>query len=906
MQPRHIIYAVLIFVAADIAFLVFKHHRAAAPSPAVRHGAIASYAADAQATRAWRAQATASFAPALDEAPTAGHLRLEGQVLAGDQQPVPGATVVLVGGAGRKVTTQDDGSFVVDQLAPRSYTLFALAAEGVAGPVVVRLTPDREPVILRLRPASRIGVRVVDGHSHAPVAGAQVELRGLLSRAGTTGVDGVARLTNIAPGDYQVVATADGYAKQFAYAHVTGGSAAQQVELALVRGAPLSGSVLGPDGQPVGGAVVTCDGASDWVRRSDPRRDGVTTDDAGRFTLDALPAGSFRLRAAHEPDAPGVSEVLTLDGKTPRTGVVVRLAEGVTVRGNVVDLHGAPVAAAQVQVIAGSAAARPRQTYTDESGRFELRGLPRRPLAFAAVHPTGASDVVRLTPAGGPVESVRLVLTRTLTISGRVVGPDGAPLEAAHVTVAPDLAGADVSPAEWRLGAVREQVADGSGRFEVDGLAAGRYTVRASATTVGPGREHLADPVHVAAGTHDLTLVVPRGGALKGQLVFKDGKRPPLFTLAISGRTPIPFSSGDGGFVIDDLPPSTYDLVIRGPGFAARYLAAVKIEAAATTDLGTLELDKGRTVSGRVSMNGSPVPGATVRVGPLLFGSGSANEASTSTSLGGESATSAQTDGNGEFTLFGLPASKLVLTAEAEAGRAQPLSLPVTNDSLSGIELVLQPCGALTGTVVKDGEGVAGVIVNARPMSSTGVFYGVTTGPDGRFRFDRLAPGSYKVSATTTSLSGMGMNAVAATITSGQTADVRIDLGGGDLTLAVALRAPDGAVPFATVALTSAAIAPHTADELLTAMAASDHGRSAMGLVLGGRPATLKQLQTGHYTVCAVPYPARITDLGSARTLAENGGGRLPVFCQPVTLAEAPSEQSMEIPVQIPPDPQAN
>src|SRR5207302_6199916 len=134
----------------------------------------------------------------------------------------------------------------------------------------------------------------------------------------------------------------------------------------------------------------------------------------------------------------------------------------------------------------------------------------------------------------------KLVLSRTLSIAGRVVGPDGAPMEAAHVTATPDFrGGAQVSPTEWMLGAAREEIADGAGRFEIRGVAPGRYELRASAGAPALGRERLGDAVSAEAGAHDVTLVIPRGGVLKGKLVLSDGKTPQMFTIALGGRTPI-------------------------------------------------------------------------------------------------------------------------------------------------------------------------------------------------------------------------------------------------------------------------------------------------------------------------------------------------------------------------------
>src|SRR5213078_4500932 len=122
------------------------------------------------------------------------------------------------------------------------------------------------------------------------------------------------------------------------------------------------------------------------------------------------PAGSFRFQASHPERAPGSSALITLDGKTPRDGVVIALEVGAVVKGKVVDGQRRPVAAARVRIGGGSGGPGgvggrggpggprgrmfepPRQSFSDGDGAFEIRGLPRRPLSAVALHDTGASQ----------------------------------------------------------------------------------------------------------------------------------------------------------------------------------------------------------------------------------------------------------------------------------------------------------------------------------------------------------------------------------------------------------------------------------------------------------------------------------------------------------------------------------
>jgi hypothetical protein len=89
-------------------------------------------------------------------------------------------------------------------------------------------------------------------------------------------------------------------------------------ELRLDAGATLTGVVLDPEGHPVVGARVRCDATAD-----------VSTDDAGRFTVEHLPPGPASVRVEAEgfasvwTDVENVSAAKSLDVR-PTRGALVR------------------------------------------------------------------------------------------------------------------------------------------------------------------------------------------------------------------------------------------------------------------------------------------------------------------------------------------------------------------------------------------------------------------------------------------------------------------------------------------------------------------------------------------------------------------------------------------------------
>src|SRR5262249_23648984 len=180
---------------------------------------------------------------------------------------------------------------------------------------------------------------------------------------------GVAVFSPVVPGGYQIAAWADGMAHVFQRIQIGTGDA--QARLKLATGAAVAGKVVDDQGTGVAGARVRYSGASDWTQQASSALDGAVTASDGSFRFDAVPAGSFRLAASHPERAPGSSALVTLDGKTPRDGVVIALAIGAVVKGHVVDAQHRPVASARVRIGAASDGRRmaydqPRQAYSDE------------------------------------------------------------------------------------------------------------------------------------------------------------------------------------------------------------------------------------------------------------------------------------------------------------------------------------------------------------------------------------------------------------------------------------------------------------------------------------------------------------------------------------------------------------
>lgn len=830
-----------------------------------------------------------------------GALRLEGQVVDQDDKAVAGAIVTLSSNPPRTTKSEEDGSFAFDALVARPYTLTARADKGVAGPVTAKLTEKSDPVVLQLHPGGKVTVDVV-GTDGKPIDGATVELRGDDPQRQTTKA-GKSVFAPVVPGGYQLAAWAEGKAHALQWLQVGPGETSAKVT--LVAGAPVSGRVVDEAGKPVAAARVTYHGASDWSQQADERLDGVESDKDGRFKFAALPAGSFRFAAAHPDYARGTSALVTLDGKNEQRDIVITVPVGAVVRGVVTDQAHNPVSGARVRV--GVASRRgmifepPRQAYSDAKGAFELKGLARRELVAVAMHETGASQSVDVDTTRGDVTDVKLVLDVTGTIAGIVVDTQGNPLEGVQVSAGPNFRQqGNLDFAAFRLRGFPQELTDGSGHFTLVGLAKGSYMVYASRSQSASRGRFMANPdggTVAETGQKDLKLVLQPEGGIKGKVQFTDGSTPQMYTVQV-GFAQQSFMGNDS-FLIDALTPRKYEVSVRGPAFQTRVLE-VEVAPGKVTDAGTITVEKGRVLAGTVVADGQPVAGATVYAGRQLFGNGTSNSANFGPM--GQGAKQDTTDANGKFSIAGFNAGDLAIVAEhPDYGRSKAMRVPTDMPGQSELVLEIQKFGSIKGVLRVQGKPAEGVLVSCQSTTAPGAMYGVASGPDGAYRYDRLAPDTYKVSATV-GMPMMGMKFYSKEVVVPPGKEVTVDLAvePGAVTLNVQPVAKSGKLGVASAILISGVISARTANELQLRTAGA--GQSAMQWVIirAGEPAKFAEIMPGLYSACVVPFPSEVQGM-AAMGYVDRHGDSLPAFCQQVRVNAQPETQTATVSVDIPP-----
>lgn len=392
---------------------------------------------------------------------------IEGKVVDADGNPIAGATVrALTAG-----TNPTETSAAVDQsrlrrfsghmAAPTSTTTGAMTADpgfiprGELG-VTVGPIPPLPP------PGAQIAMPAVVDQIAAGMAGEPPPLTidPALASIWTTGTDGVYRIRGLAKGKVSVLASAAGYAegrsKEIA---VDVKQALTKIDIVLSPGTFLIGKVSNQHGAPVIGAQVS-------VTPEVGAPMSAFSDDTGAYRLGPV-TGKVQLHATAygHGDANRGLELAAVKGAVAaeqKEDLVLAVADAI-LAGTLDDSSGAPVAAATIEVLGGSADGRSAVVGSD--GTFSLDQLPAGPLRIRVRHPdyptkdldTVASDGkqrVRLRlPLGGAIEGVVIEETSAAALTSITVaatGPGGATADATTDKLGRFKLG-PLEPGAWKL-----------------------------------------------------------------------------------------------------------------------------------------------------------------------------------------------------------------------------------------------------------------------------------------------------------------------------------------------------------------------------------------------------------------------------------------------------------------------
>ncbi len=891
--------ALLLLAAAGWFFFVRDRGSKPATAPATTPAATAAQAGSATAKEG--APPLVGLTPHwIRDADKPGKLRLEGQVVDDHGDPIGAATITLDSVPPRTATSEADGSFAFDKLTGRDYTLAAIAGKRVGGPVKHRLTSTSDPIVIRMVAGAKLVVTVVDG-DNKPVAKADVKTLGTAEQTATTAADGVATVEPVHPGWVAVQASAPGYALGNGFTQVGGAGGTGQLTIILRPGYSISGRVVDEAGKPIAGVNVAT--AAMWDLPGSGHK--TETDAKGAFTVAALAAGTHTLVATDGEHAPARSASISVESK-PVDGVEIVMQRGGRIAGRVLDHAKVPVASATVRVSGDGQQMwliSSRQTSTDETGAFELRGLARTKLKVRAEGETGASEIalVDLTTVNDKPD-LELVLSVRGTIAGIVVDEAGQPVAEVQVNASPDVLGT-ASQDAMVLAGMSSATTDGGGRFTIRGLPDGEYRVRAARAS-GRGRYQWgAQGVKAKTGDANVKITLATPGSVRGKLALENGK-PPKGANVRLGYQPLEIVKPDGTFTITDVEPGTFDLYARGPEFADMTKKDIVVASSKPTDLGTITLERGRKVTGKViDANGNPVANARIKAGDILYTlQGADDQMSTFEEMSGIRL--ATSDQAGSFTLIGIPKKLTNVLADHASGRSNAVEIPAGTDDPPPITLTLHGLGSIKGKVTAQGQPVPGATVTATPKGGGSQVQLVQSEADGSFTLTKISEGTVVLGVMQQDRANMAMKStsVEVAVTAGKQTEVTLEIPVGQVSLVVEVKPlPNNQVDTAQVFLVRNIVAIKTAKEINDLFLAG----KGVGMKFWKGPTkplpTFDELVPGDYSVCTIPITGDLNDVTFQQRLQLNLD-KLAVYCKQANVAPSPAKQTVvhEVPAMTP------
>jgi Carboxypeptidase regulatory-like domain len=625
-----------------------------------------------------------------------------------------------------RVVSGPDGRATLDRRPGEALTL-VVASPGLIGryqlaagsPQRLVLAPGRPVTLTAADPAGR------------PVPGARVRLLGAqeVDELGRTGPDGRLEM-RLPSGAAKLTLTVEDQSRQ----------QGRQAEVVLGLGAERSLTATLRPARAVAGRVI------DAATRLPVA--GARVEASCRAATRSAADGSFRLglgprETEVEAWAPGyLVSNLSLRDPGALGPFTLALQPAVELALRVVDEAGAPVAGARIQAVptaSGTGQGGPGMpglaATSGPDGTARLATRAGTLYELTAERDGFAPGSKRVRPPAGPTAGPTiLVLTRGVTLIGRLASEEGEPIPGGEVSIQPEPG------ASARQDEPRRAAAGPDGRFALGALAPGRHRLTARA----PGRAPAAElPVEIPAGVRqaDLgTLALAVGAVLEGRVV-DDRDRPiagaQVVLVGGPGRQTPAVSGADGGFRLPELERGQAELWVVREGYVQATFSGLAVPAA---EPHVLRLRPARGISGQVvGPHAEPVAGAVVH--RLRSPEGNPERFTGSSSL-------AHGDPEGRFAAGGLEPGPLPLMVEAPGYRTRQLQVEVPEDRDAGpLEIALEAGAVVEGRVLAAGRPLAAARVQAYPTEPAGPHAGsrATTDGDGRYRLAGLATGGHEI-----------------------------------------------------------------------------------------------------------------------------------------------------------------
>ncbi|MFC0186763.1 carboxypeptidase regulatory-like domain-containing protein [Fictibacillus aquaticus] len=550
---------------------------------------------------------TADLALAPDPGNIAGVI-LDEQTLA----PLVGAQIeVYAPGAVTPIarrTTGAGGNFLIEGVAPRSYTINAYQLNySIRSTGVIVQSNETANVQLTLIPEPASVAGTVTDNNGAPLSNASVRVvdeTDLEIGNGITDNNGNYVIGNLPAGAYTVIVGA----RDFSSA-TTG--------ISLQPGQELTGLAfaLDPLGGLISGSVVnanTGDGLP-GILISFYTPEGIpvistNTDTAGNFTSILLPPGTYTVIASSPYFVQDQTGVIILPNQT--AAVSFALAEvGGSIFGTVVDLGGIPITGTSISVRLLNVNGVLLQSLNALSdGTFAFPNLAAGSYQVNIIAEGYQSATVGAIVVNGEVSELTVPLAPEQgSISGVVTDEiTGLPVSGSFI---------EVTDANGVLAATI--TSDQDGAFRIDNLLTGPLNVRATARSYGSATVGVIVNA-MSVSTVELSLP-PDPGSIAGTVTRPDGTPAGNTTIKIVDRKNTTITSvitdEDGSYEVDDLDEGQYTITANNTNSGSGIGSGIVLPDM-ETDVDIILIPEGGVVEGNVTSRstGEPLIGASVEL----------------------------------------------------------------------------------------------------------------------------------------------------------------------------------------------------------------------------------------------------------------------------------------------------
>lgn len=615
----------------------------------------------------------------------------------------------------RSAETDEEGRYEIESLSPGTYQVTA-RLHGYGKGKAEGIVPPAKDVDFTLSAGGRIAGRVTDGGGRPVMTFSYLTDKAphsdrVILKHGTavSSEDGSFESKPLDPGDYAVTVNAEGFAPGKAEGIKVGSGKTARAEIKLGPAASIAGTVVREKGRaPVAGVRVSLlkdrddDAFGFGLADQDLLEDAVLSDESGAFVIGDLPTGRFRLKASHPDFAEETVPVASVkEGETTR--VEIALKKGRAISGVVKDAAtSAPVEGASVTIsadrdakagmlekmLASMGRTGAGSATSDPAGKWEIANVAPGEYRLLAAHKDYAaseSKPVTVKPDADAAD-IELILSGGARVHGAVKDAAGKAATGASVTAISEngMAHAD---------------ADANGRYALEHLAPGTWTVSVAAGKGAGGDAGSTKPVSVAAGD-DIALDFTLGGgfSVSGTVISRGA---PLAEAHVSfsldeggeGVSASGESGKDGAYRVAGLPAGSYEVMVWKQGEGNFDSCRLPSRVAVSGDLAGQDIVLPSGVIAGTLTDGGGAPVEDVRVRCEKKDEDRKNSAESEVEKQMLDLFSSKKSGrSGAFELTMLGAGTYTLTAEKKgAGRASGTAVLASDDARAEVVLTLKP-----------------------------------------------------------------------------------------------------------------------------------------------------------------------------------------------------------------------